>query len=319
VNAALAVLQAGLELDDGPSISEEIKTIVLGYNRDDCQSTAALRDWLEGLRDKMVSAGKEMPRPGPGDGAPNEKITDWLLRVNALIERLTIDVPVDRHERDVEQQARWIPPDKGLFLEETWRLHPNICAYTSELFYAGRLRSKAGLECQIIKSSAGARGSGLRFLPIHHTGNQNCSPEEAEAIIDLVKAMLAAKAGWVDALGAEKPLTLEDILIITPYNAQAFEIQRRLTGARVGTVDKFQGQEAPIAIYSTATSSHADAPRGMEFLYSLNRLNVATSRAKCLSILVSAPQIFEAECRTPRQAQLANAFCRYLEVSSPIS
>jgi superfamily I DNA and/or RNA helicase len=83
----------------------------------------------------------------------------------------------------------------------------------------------------------------------------------------------------------------------------------------VGTVDKFQGQEEPIAIYPTATSSHADAPRGMEFLYSLNRLNVATSRAKWVSILVSSPQIFEAECRTPRQIQLANAFCRYLEMA----
>lgn len=130
-----------------------------------------------------------------------------------------------------------------------------------------------------------------------------------------MKATLEANATWVDARGAERPLTLEDILVITPYNAQAFEIQRRLPGARVGTVDKFQGQEAPIAIYSTATSSHADAPRGAEFLYSLNRLNVATSRAKCLSILVCAPEIFEAECRTPRQAQLANAFCRYLEIS----
>jgi uncharacterized protein len=673
VNAALAILQAGLELDDGPSISEEIKTIVLSYNRDDCQSTAALRDWLERLRDELVSADKEMPRPGPGDGAPNEKITDWLVRVNSLVERLTVNVPVDRHDRDGEQQARWIlanildwhrrenkstwwehfrlaalsaedlldersglsglnyigpaggtarapvhrysfppqetelrggedlrnrggekfgsvqsisfddftveikkrqdssaihpeavyahkvvdadelaeslvrlgehvanhglqaggpyqaardlllrkapqlggeairadgettlaaavrlcahlgsgvlpiqgppgagktftgarmicelvrqgktvgitanshkvirnlldsvikaadelgvdlhccqkaaemedprhrlsfakksedliqslgsgiavgagtawlwsrpdafealdvlfvdeaaqmslanvlavsqsaktvvligdpqqldqptqgshpndtavsaldhilgeeqtiPPDKGLFLEETWRLHPDICAYTSELFYAGRLRSKDGLDRQIVKSSAGAQGSGLRYLPIDHVGNQNCSPEEAEAVVDLVKAMLAANAGWVDAQGTERPLTLEDVLIITPYNAQAFEIQQRLAGARVGTVDKFQGQEAPIAIYSTATSSHADAPRGMEFLYSLNRLNVATSRAKCLSILVSAPQIFEAECRTPRQAQLANAFCRYLEVSSLIS
>ena len=89
-------------------------------------------------------------------------------------------------------------------------------------------------------------------------------------------------------------------------------------GARVGTVDKFQGQEAPIAIYSTATSTHADAPRGMEFLYSLNRLNVATSRAKCASILVGSPQIFEAECRTPRQIQLANAFCRYLEMANCI-
>jgi uncharacterized protein len=107
-------------------------------------------------------------------------------------------------------------------------------------------------------------------------------------------------------------------LIITPYNAQVFEIRRRIPGARVGTVDKFQGQEAAIAIYSMATSSHADAPRGMEFLYSLNRLNVAISRAKCVSILVGSPRIFEAECRTPRQMQLANAFCRFLEMAVPL-
>ncbi|TGQ96478.1 nuclease, partial [Mesorhizobium sp. M4B.F.Ca.ET.203.01.1.1] len=113
-------------------------------------------------------------------------------------------------------------------------------------------------------------------------------------------------------------VTSDDILIITPYNAQVFEIQQHLPSARVGTVDKFQGQEAPIAIYSMATSTHADAPRGMEFLYSLNRFNVATSRAKCLSILVASPQVFEAECRTPRQIQLANAFCRYLEMCSLI-
>ena len=125
-------------------------------------------------------------------------------------------------------------------------------------------------------------------------------------------------ANWVDRDGTEKPVTLEDILIIAPYNAQVFEIQQRLPGAIVGTVDKFQGQEAPIAVYSMATSSHADAPRGMEFLYSLNRLNVATSRAKCLSIIVSSPQVFEAECRTPRQIQLANALCRYLELAEEI-
>jgi hypothetical protein len=81
--------------------------------------------------------------------------------------------------------------------------------------------------------------------------------------------------------------------------------------------DKFQGQEAPIAIYSTATSSGADAPRGMEFLYSLNRLNVATSRAKCVCIMVGSPALFEVECRTPRQAQLANAFCRFSRVGAP--
>src|SRR5262245_1430677 len=131
--------------------------------------------------------------------------------------------------------------------------------------------------------------------------------------------MFAAKATWVDRHGEEKPITLDDIVVITPYNAQVFEIQQCLPSARVGTVDKFQGQEAPIAIYSMATSSHSDAPRGMEFLYSLNRLNVAPSRAKCVSILVASPQIFEAECRAPRQMQLANAFCRFFEIATPLT
>jgi uncharacterized protein len=208
-----------------------------------------------------------------------------------------------------------ISADKGLFLEETWRLHPDICAYTSELFYDGKLTSKAGLESQVINGPESICGSGLRYLPIEHEGNQNCSPEEAEAISKLVRGVVESKATWVDRQGQEKPLTFDDILIIAPYVTQVFEIQQRLPGARVGTVDKFQGQEAPIAIYSMATSSHADAPRGMEFLYSLNRLNVATSRAKCISVLVSSRQIFEAECRTPRQIQLANALCRYLEIA----
>jgi uncharacterized protein len=150
---------------------------------------------------------------------------------------------------------------------------------------------------------------------VPHTGNQNCSPEEVGVVKRLVQAILHSKATWVDRDGLERPITLGDILIIAPYNAQVFAIQQLLPGARVGTVDKFQGQEAAIAIYSTATSSHADAPRGMEFLYSLDRLNVATSRAKCVSVLVSSPQLFEAQCRTPHQIQLANAFCRYLELA----
>jgi uncharacterized protein len=212
-----------------------------------------------------------------------------------------------------------IPADKGLFLEETWRLHPAICAYTSELFYDGKLRSRDGLERQIIKGAAPLIGSGLYLLSVTHTGNQNCSPEEAKAVANLVSTILSSNPTWIDRDGRENPITLNDLIIITPYNAQVFEIQQCLPGARVGTVDKFQGQEAPIAIYSTATSSHADAPRGMEFLYSSNRLNVATSRAKCVSILVASPQIFEAECRTPRQIQLANAFCRYLEMAKRLT
>ncbi|SED72625.1 TM0106 family RecB-like putative nuclease [Bradyrhizobium erythrophlei] len=211
-----------------------------------------------------------------------------------------------------------IEADRGLFLEETWRLHPDICSFTSELFYESRLRSRVGLERQEIKSSSRVKGAGLRYLAVQHDGNQNTSPEEADEIKRLVDEILSSKASWVDSTGKEAAVRLEDILIIAPYNAQVFELQERLPGARIGTVDKFQGQEAPIAIYSMTTSSHSDAPRGMEFLYSANRLNVASSRAKCLCIMVASPRLFEVECRTPRQMQLANAFCRYLELALPL-
>src|SRR5262249_53350899 len=188
-----------------------------------------------------------------------------------------------------------------------------------ELFYDGKLRSRDGLERQVIKNARLVGGSGLYFLPVAHSGNQNCSPEEAQAVGKLVRAILVGSATWHDREGKEHTITLDHMGIITPYNAQVCELQQCLPGARVGTVDKFQGQEAAIAIYSTATSSHADAPRGMEFLYSLNRLNVATSRAKCASILVGSPQIFQAECRTPRQIHLANAFCRFVETAKRLT
>jgi superfamily I DNA and/or RNA helicase len=110
-------------------------------------------------------------------------------------------------------------------------------------------------------------------------------------------------------------LTLDDVLIVAPYNAQVSEIAERIPGARVGTVDKFQGQEAPVVIYSMATSSPEEAPHGLEFLFSRNRLNVATSRARCICILVGNPELFEIECRTPEQMRMANAFCRYLELA----
>ena len=110
------------------------------------------------------------------------------------------------------------------------------------------------------------------------------------------------------------------MLVVAPYNAQVSRLAERLaaTGARVGTVDKFQGQQAPVVIYSMATSRPEDAPRGMEFLYSLNRLNVATSRAQCVAVVVASPLLFEPECRTPRQIRLANALCRYREMAQTL-
>jgi superfamily I DNA and/or RNA helicase len=111
-------------------------------------------------------------------------------------------------------------------------------------------------------------------------------------------------------------LAPKDILVVAPYNAQVTTLRSKLpTGVRVGTVDKFQGTEAPIVIYSMTSSSAEDAPRGLEFLYSLNRLNVATSRAQALVILVGSPDLTRVHCGTPRQMQLVNALCAYLELA----
>jgi len=208
-----------------------------------------------------------------------------------------------------------ILPEQGLFLEVTWRLHPDITAFNSELFYEGKLQSEADCHRQSTTSTGPFTGTGLSYVPVAHFGNQSRSLEEAAAVERIVETLLGSGVHWTDRKGVSRPLALEDIIIIAPYNAHVFEIQKRLPEAHVGTVDKFQGQEAPIAIYSMATSTHADAPRGMEFLYSSNRLNVAISRAKCMAILVASPDLFETECKTPRQMQLANAFCRYLEMA----
>jgi superfamily I DNA and/or RNA helicase len=208
-----------------------------------------------------------------------------------------------------------IPPDRGLFLESTWRLHPSICAFTSEVFYESRLSARPELENQALEGAMQFAGAGLWFVPVDHEGNQNSSREEVERVRELVGLLARGDVRWRDKDGDVRPLTLSDVLIVCPYNSQVDDMSRQLPGARVGTVDKFQGQEAPVVIYSMTTSSPEEAPRGMEFLYSSNRCNVATSRARGACILVASPRLFEVDCRTPRQMRLANAFCRYLELA----
>ena len=138
------------------------------------------------------------------------------------------------------------------------------------------------------------------------------------AHLGLIRDLLDAGAACVDKQGVQESLTLDDVLVVAPYNAHVAVLRATLpAGARVGTVDKFQGQEAPIVIYSMATSTAAEAPRGMEFLYSLHRLNVATSRARCLATIVANPVLLTPDCRTPEQIRLANPFCRFLELAAP--
>ncbi|MEX2124813.1 MAG: TM0106 family RecB-like putative nuclease [Woeseia sp.] len=211
-----------------------------------------------------------------------------------------------------------IPDAAGLFLQQTRRLHPDICVFTAEVFYENRLSSFAGLERQAVVGAARFPEAGLVYVPVEHEGRQSRSDEEVEAIAAIVAQLTDGTTLWRGKDGVEWPLTRQDLMIVAPYNAQVTALAAALPGVRVGTVDKFQGQEAPVVIVSLTTSSPDEAPRGMSFLYSANRLNVATSRAKGLCILVGNPKLFEPDCRTPEQMRLANAFCRYLEMAETI-
>jgi uncharacterized protein len=215
-----------------------------------------------------------------------------------------------------------IEPDEGLFLGETWRLHPEICDFTSAAFYEDRLRPIPGLERQRVDGgiTAPLAGTGMRHVPVAHTGNATDSAEEAAAVVELVRDLLDGGATWTDRHGDEHPLRVGDIVIVAPYNAHVAAIERAFEAAGlgdpfVGTVDKFQGQERPVSIYAMGTSAPEDAPRGMEFLYSLNRLNVATSRARCVAAVVCSPALLRVGCRTPRQMQLANGLCLAVEAA----
>jgi len=209
-----------------------------------------------------------------------------------------------------------MPAGAGLLLDQTYRMHPDLCRYTSEVFYDGKLHGVDGLGRQEILGDGPFCGSGLRVVAVPHEGNTNASPEEAGEVARL--AELLAGRSWRDRDGVVRPVGGDGILIVTPYNAQIRAIQealaaRGLTGFRVGTVDKFQGREAPAVIYSMATSSADEAPRGLEFLYDRHRLNVATSRARALAIIVASPDLVRVSCRTPYQMTLVNALCRAWE------
>jgi superfamily I DNA and/or RNA helicase len=208
-----------------------------------------------------------------------------------------------------------MPDELGLLLEDTWRLHPDICSYTSEVYYERRLEPGPGTELQRLDGGGVLSGTGLRFVAIDHAGDHNESPDEAAAVGAMIRDLLASGPRWTSPDGVEHPVALADVLVITPYNAQVRALGSALPGIRAGTVDKFQGQEAPISIYSMATSSAEDAPRGLEFLYSLHRLNVATSRARCVAVVVASPELIRVRCRTPRQMQLANGLARLVELA----
>jgi uncharacterized protein len=201
-----------------------------------------------------------------------------------------------------------IPEDMGVFLEETRRMHPEVCRFVSEAFYEGRLGSIP--ECAERTTSDGV---GVRWLDVAHDGNSVDSEEEAEAIATEIERLL----GHTFRQGpGERSLGYRDVMVVAPYNAQVRLLRERLPRAvEVGTVDKFQGREAAVVFYSMASSSGEDVPRGLDFLMSRNRLNVAVSRAQCLAYVACSPRLLEVDCRTVEHLKLANALCRFVELA----
>jgi uncharacterized protein len=196
--------------------------------------------------------------------------------------------------------AETIPPDRGLFLERTFRLHPDLCGYISEEFYEGRLRPDP---CTSARTTP--LGTGLRYVRVEHADRRQESPEEVAAVRAVVDRLLAAG------------VPAGEVMVVSPYNMQVNALRDALPDAvAVGTVDKFQGQEADVVVYSLASSSDGDVPRSLEFLLSRNRLNVAISRARCLAYLVASPRLLEVNCRTIDQMRLANALCRFVELAA---
>ncbi|MGA8534734.1 MAG: DEAD/DEAH box helicase, partial [Candidatus Tumulicola sp.] len=219
-------------------------------------------------------------------------------------------------------EAQTIPEERGIFLDVSYRMHPEICAYVSDATYDGRLEPDPRTRLHSI-SVAGRQRSGLEYLPVEHSGNASSSPEEAARI---VQEILLLRAGEVtDSLppgqsGIPRALTDRDVIVVTPYNAQrrllTNELRKHGLAVEVGTVDKFQGREAAVVFYSMAASSGEDVPRDLQFLFERNRFNVAISRARALSVLVCSPRLLDVACRTIEQMALANLLCDFAERAS---
>lgn len=204
-----------------------------------------------------------------------------------------------------------ISKDKGVFLPVSYRMHPSLCQFISNHFYDGKLAYHPTTSQQkIILKDTKLPESGLCFIPVEHSSNVHSSMEEAKVISDLYKQLLKAK--WKNREGKITNITTKDILVVAPYNFQVACLKKELSveAARVASVDKFQGQEAPICILSLTASTIQDAPRGISFLLNKNRLNVALSRACCLSIIVGSKNLADTNISTIPNMELMNIWCQ---------
>ena len=210
------------------------------------------------------------------------------------------------------EDSATIPPERGVFLDTTYRMHGDVCRFISDAVYDGRLQPDAKNQQQTLvldqSADVALRPTGIRFLEVNHEGCSQRSEEEAAVVKALYLNLLTQS--YRDRDGVTHRITPANIMIITPYNVQVNYLQSILpSDARVGTVDKLQGQQAEVVLISMVTSSGDDLPRDIEFLYSKNRLNVAVSRARSLACIVASPRLLEVQCNTVEQLKLVNTLC----------
>ena len=201
-----------------------------------------------------------------------------------------------------------VPSDRGIFIPVSRRMHPRVCGFISSAVYEGRLSSDEASGRQALVSRAGVDLVGTGMRAVAHLGRSQVSPEEIQAIAARIAEV--EDAIYRDREGRERVVGLTDILVVAPYNAQVNALRIKLPPAvRVGTVDRFQGQEAPVCLVSMTTSSGEELPRDIAFLFSLNRINVAVSRAQVAVMVFASPLLLETPCRTIEEMSLVNTLC----------
>lgn len=206
---------------------------------------------------------------------------------------------------------RVVPADRGIFMPVSRRMHCDVCAFISDAAYEGQLTNDVHAAAQVLDLADGRSALGARLRATPHSGRSQTCPEEVAAITAALEALQGAT--YRDRNGEVRSVGRDDILVVAPYNAQVNSLRAALPGVRVGTVDKFQGQEAPICLVSMTTSSADEMPRDIEFLFSLNRINVAISRAQAAAMVFASPLLLEIPCRTIEDMALVNTLCMLRE------
>ncbi|HBI5657163.1 TPA: TM0106 family RecB-like putative nuclease [Legionella pneumophila] len=210
-----------------------------------------------------------------------------------------------------------IPDSMGVFLGTTYRMHSAVNQFISEAVYEGKLETDPENDRQLITIPAGYKGllnkeAGVITVPVMHEDNTQASDEEVEQIVSLAHELLGRT--FTDKEGKQKTIDWDDILFVAPYNYQVNKLKAALGDkARVGSVDKFQGQEAPVVFLSMCASSANESPRGLNFLFDKNRINVAVSRAQCMAVIVYSPALLESVPGNIEQISMMNMFCQLVK------